>query len=281
MFEYKIDGPALKDGIPIHIAASALDNFQSIVDKTFLVSIGAKRLSAKDRERFQLKASKFSQGSLTTVFDIMLSGVQLILPFAGSLGPQNIWDYTKDTFAFLKLVCSSVQNEERPTYQFNNNGNVVVNTGNTTNNFYAPVIQIGELALPSYQSLAHLIDPQTIDFISAGIKDSVNPDIFLGKDDKNIFDIPTRIEKDSINLDCEIFDFNKYKNIGKISIKDKNQAIPIGEYNFTISGAQNNIDYIYSMLKPSVKVICNIEMESNPFGGEDKVYKLHIIGISP
>lgn len=279
MFEYKIDGPALKDGIPIHIAASALDNFQSILDKTFLVSIGSKRLSAKDRDRFQLKATKFTQGSLITDFDIVFAGVQLILPFAGSLGPQNIWDYTKDTFTFLKLVCGSVQNDEKPTYQYNNNGDVAVKTGDTINNFYGTVIQIGELALPSYQSLAHLIDPQKLDHISAGPKESIKPDIVLGKDDKNIFNIPTRIETDSIALNCEIFDFNKYKNNGKLSVKEVNQAIPIGEYNFTIAGTQNNVDYIYSMLKSSVSVICNVEMESNPFGGDDKVNTLHIIDV--
>ena len=78
---------------------------------------------------------------------------------------------------------------------------------------------------------------------------------------------------------CEIYDFNKYKNVGKLSVKAKNQPVHIGEYNFTISGSQNNIDYIYSMLKPEVELICLIEMESNPFGN-DKVYKLHITGVN-
>ena len=78
---------------------------------------------------------------------------------------------------------------------------------------------------------------------------------------------------------CEIYDFNKYKNVGKLSVKTKNQPVPIGEYSFTISGSQNNVDYIYSMLKPQVELICLIEMESNPFG-DDKVHKLHITGVN-
>jgi hypothetical protein len=280
MFEYKIDGPALKNGVPIHIASSALDSFQSIVDKTFLVSIGSKRLSAKDRERFQLRVSRFEQGSLLTYFDIALAGVQMTIPFVGTLGSQNIWTFTKDTFTFLKIVCESVQNDKKPTYEYKNNGDVKVITGDTTNHFHGPVIQIGEMALPNYQALAHLIDPKKVDHISAGQKDSNTPDIFIGENDKHIFDIPTKIEKTPVNINCEIFDFNKYKNVGKLSIKDEGQAISVGEYNFMISGSQNSIDYIYSMLKPSVTVICNVEMEANPFGGDDKVHKLHIIGVN-
>jgi hypothetical protein len=97
-------------------------------------------------------------------------------------------------------------------------------------------------------------------------------------DEPEIFDIPTRIEEETVRLLCEIYDFNKYKNVGKLSVKTKNQPVPIGEYSFTISGSQNNVDYIYSMLKPQVELICLIEMKSNPFG-DDKVHKLHITGV--
>lgn len=278
MLEYKIDGPALKDGIPLHIAAASLDYFQAVLDKTYLISVGSKKMSGRDRNIFQLKASSFYRGSLLTNFEIILTGAQLALPFIGTLGPQNIWEYTKDTFSFLKAVCGAVQKGEKPQYVFQNNGDVTVKTGDTVNNYYAPVIQIGELALPSYQNLAHLIDPKKLEEISAGKSDQEIPDIFIGENDRDIFDIPTRIEEEAVRLLCEIYDFNKYKNVGKLSVKTKNQPAPIGEYNFTISGSQNNVDYIYSMLKPEVELICLIEMESNPFG-DDKVHKIHITGV--
>ena len=279
MLEYKIDGPALRDGIPLHIAAASLDYFQAVLDKTYLIAVGSKKMSGRDRNVFQLRASSFSRGSLLTNFEIVLTGAQLTLPFIGTLGPQNVWEYTKDTFNFLKVVCGAVQKGEKPQYVFQNNGDVTVKTGNTVNNYYGTVIQIGELALPSYQNLAHLIDPKKLDEISAGQSEQEKPDIFIGKNDRDIFDIPTRIEEETVRLLCEIYDFNKYKNVGKLSVKNKNQPVPIGEYNFTISGSQNNVDYIYSMLKPQVELICLIEMESNPFG-DDKVHKLHITGVN-
>ncbi|WP_200348912.1 hypothetical protein [Halochromatium glycolicum] len=280
MHEFKIAGPALDDGVPIHLAVAALDNFQSIVDKSYLVLAGSQRMSGIDREIFQLRAKQFTNGSLLTYFEIALHGIQLSLPFVSSFGPQNLWDYTRDSFFFLQSVCSAVQAGEKPTYHFENDGNVAVHIGDSTHHYHGPVIQIGELALPSYQNLAHLIDPKKLSHISAKPKDQDKQDIYIGPDDRGKFDIPTRIEKDTQAIHCEIYDFNKYKNAGKLSVKRPQQAIPQGDYPFEIFGSQDHVEYIYSMLQPQVQLHCLVEMESNPFG-EDKVHKLHITGISP
>jgi len=276
--EFKIDGPKFKDGVPIHIAVQALDKFQSIVDKTYLVSSGSKKMMVKDREKYYLKATEFREGSLLTIFEIALQGVQLGLPLASQLGPQNIWDYTKETFNFLKLVCGAVQKGEKPSYEFNNNGDATVHIGDISHHYSGPVIQIAQLSLSSYQGLANLLEPNKLTEISAGVHEKSPRDIYLGEGDRGAFDIPTRIEKDTIHLKCEIFDFNKYKNIGKLSVSCEDQKIQPGEYNFTIFGDQDNVEYIYSMLKPEVGIVCLIEMESNPFGN-DKVNKLHITGV--
>jgi hypothetical protein len=276
--QFKIDGPALKEGVPIHLAVSALDNFQSIIDKTYLVATDSRKISPKEREKYFLKATEFKEGSLLTVFEIALIGVQLGLPLVSDLGPQNLWEYTKETFGFLKLVCGAVQSGEKPVYQFGNDGNVTVQTGDQEYHYHAQVIQIGQLSLANYQELAHLLDPKKLSEISAGKHNDTNPDLFLGANDKKIFDVPTRIEKETVELKCEIFDFNKFKNNGKLSVSIMGQEIPPGEYNFAIFGNQDNVDYIYSMLKPEVVLHCLIEMLSNPFG-EDNVHKLHITGV--
>lgn len=277
--EFYINGPALKEGVPIHLAVSALDSFQSIVDKSYLVATGSKKISPKEREKFYLKATEFKEGSLLTYFEIALAGVQLGLPLVTDFGPQNLWDYTKETFNFLKLVCGASQNGEKPVYQFNNEGDATVKVGDEEHHYNAPVIQIGQLVLPNYQDLAHLIDPKKLNEISAGRAKDKAPDIYLGANDKKAFDIPTRIEKETVELKCEIFDFNKYKNAGKLAVGVEGQEVPPGEYNFTIFGNQDNVDYIYSMLKSVVILNCLIEMLANPFG-EDTVHKLHVTGVS-
>ena len=277
--QFKIDGPALKDGVPVHLAVAALDNFQSIVDKSYLVATGLKKFSPKEREKFYLKATEFREGSLLTYFEIALNGVQLGLPLITGLGPQNLWDYTTETFDFLKLVCGAVQNNVKPTYVFNNDGDVEVFAGDIHHHYHAPVIQIGQLALPSYQDLAHLIDPKKLSEISAGTVKDQTQELYLGPNDKKAFDLPTRVEKETVELKCEIFDLNKYKNVGKLCVSSEGQEIPPGEYNFTIFGNQDNINYIYSMLKPEVILHCLAEMQPNPFGA-DTVHKLHITGVS-
>ena len=245
-----------------------------------MVLSGAKRLSAKDREIFYLRARSFKQGSLLTNFDIVLSGVQLALPFVGAFGPQNFWEYTKDSFSFLKNVCNAVQNNQKPTYEFNNEGDATVHIGDNHYHYHGPVVKIGELALPNYQDLAHLIDPLKVTTISSKPTNQERPDIYIGPKDRGMFDVPTRIERETVSLKGEIYDFNKYKNKGKLSVKSPGQSIPQGDYNFEIFGSQDNVEYIYSMLKPQVGLFCLIEMESNPFG-DDKVFKLHVTGVSP
>ena len=237
-------------------------------------------MTTRDREIFNLIASEFKAGSLLTQFEIVISGVQIALPFVSSFGPQNIWDYTKDSFNFLKLVCGAVQKGEKPTYEFNNEGDVTVHIGDTHHHYHSQVIQIGKIALPNYQNLAGMIDPKKLDHISANPVNQDEPDIYMGKNDGNMFDVPKRIEKETVSLRCEIYDFNKYKNIGKLSIAESGQPVPEGEYNFELFGSQDSVDYIYSMLKPQVDLHCLIEIESNPFG-EDKVHKLHITGVNP
>ena len=92
--QFKIDGPILKEGVPLPIAISALSSFQSIVDKTYLVTAEKSRITASEREKFYIKATEFKHGSLLTYFEIALQGVQLGLPLVSTLGPQNIWDLT-------------------------------------------------------------------------------------------------------------------------------------------------------------------------------------------
>ncbi|WP_417698067.1 hypothetical protein [Psychromonas sp.] len=276
--QFKINGENLEDGVPLHIAVTALDQFQKIVDKSYLGISGSRRITQKDRERFYIKTTEIKHGSLLTYFDIALQGVQLGLPLVSVYGPQNIWGATKDTFNFLKTVCAAVQNGQRPTYEFNNTGDAEVRIGDEVHNYNGTVIQIGKLALSNYQELAGMLCKKQLNEISAGSVKSEVMDIFLGPEDQYAFEVPTKLEKNTIELKCEVFDFNKYKNSGKLSVSETCQHVPIGEYKFSIFGNQDNIDYIYSMLKPVVILNCLVELALSPFGGEE-IHLLHVTGI--
>ncbi len=96
--------------------------------------------------------------------------------------------------------------------------------------------------------------------------------------DKNLFDLPSEIDNNPIELQCEIFDFNKFKNSGRLLVA-VGQSLSQGEYSFSIYGDQDNVNYIYSMLRSQVTVSCLKESRLNPFAGE-AVFRLHITGVT-
>ncbi len=276
--QFKIDGPIAKGGIPLPLALSALSNFQSIVDKSYLVISDKNRMTPSERERFYIRATEFRSGSLLTYFDIILHGVQLGLPLVSSLGPQNIWDLTRDSFNMLKLVCEGVRGGEVPKYQFNNGGNVNVSIGGNHFHFHPHVYQAAKSSLSNYQNLTHLLDKEKLSEISAGSRSGALNDIHLTESDRNIFDVPTKMQKETIELDCEIFNFDKYKNTGRLSVSMEGQAIPNGNYNFAIIGGQDSISYIYALLRTQIRLNCLVEDFVSPFG-EVSIHKLHIVDV--
>ncbi len=274
-FEFKLEGPIFREGVPIHIIIKAWENFQSIIDKTYLVATESNRITAKDRERYYLQAKEFKRSSFLTNFEIILAGVQLTLPIVGPLGPQNIWEFTKETFNFLKLICSGSSGDNSPEIEVKDSQHVSVHIGDTYQHFYGPIIPIAEKALPKYQDLAHMIEAGKLETISAGSLEK--PEINLKPEDRTLFDLPTFIDKDPTEVKCEIFDFNKFNNVGKLRVAS-GQPIPSGDYSFSIFGSQDNIDYIYSMLKPLVTIKCLVEKAKSPLGPE-LISHLHVTGL--
>jgi hypothetical protein len=278
-FVFKLDGPVLRSGVPIHLAIKAWDNFQSVIDKTYLTLTESQRISAKDRDTFFLRASQFEQGSFLTKFEIVISGVQVVMPFITTLGPQNLWEYTKEAFNFLKLACSFKGAENKPKIEISNSEHISLQMGDNHFHFNAPVFQIAEKSLTAYQDLAHMLEPGKLESISAGSR--VDPEILLRSDgqydDRKLFDLPTRLEDKAIELQCEIFDFNKFKNNGKLRIRTE-QPVPAGDYSFSILGDQDNVNYIYSMLKPLVSIKCFVEFVVNPLG-KNFISRLHITSV--
>ncbi len=154
--------------------------------------------------------------------------------------------------------------------------NVSVQTGDIHNHFHGPIIQIAEKSLPKYQDLAHMLEKGKIESISAGNQSS--PEMFLNLDDHQLFDFPKKTDDKPQVLNCEIFDFNKFRNIGKLRVSS-GQVIPKGDYSFSISGSQDNVNYIYSMLEPLVKISCLIERGNSPLGIE-QISHIYVLGLS-
>lgn len=149
-------------------------------------------MSARDRDAYQIRASAFRPGSFITDFQIALYGVQLALPLMNDLGLMNLWEYTKETFNFLKLVFATKDSGAKPKFEINKSQNVTVHVGDIHHHFHGTVIQIAEQSLPKYQELAHLLGWGKIERICAGTPEKYEMQLELK--DKTLFDVLTNIQ---------------------------------------------------------------------------------------
>lgn len=260
---FVMEGPAFEKNMPIHIVLAGLSELQNIIDRAYLVLSDRERISVRDREVFRLVAREFKRESFWSEIDICCVIGQMLLPFAQQITPKMVWDCTKDAFGFLKLIYSRRKHKEIPQMVKLENGTVNVCYGDQTFNYNAQVIQIGQQSHANYQNLTKLIEKEGVTKITVGTKEVA--DIRLGSEDKDLFDLPMDIMSEVVKLECDIFDFNKHRNVGKLAVSN-GQAVPEGEYLFSVAGDRDYVEFVESMLKSRVMVEAQTEMRQDELG---------------
>lgn len=274
--DFKMEGPVFDAGIPVPIMVDALGHVQGILDKTYLGLIDRKRLSQEERVRFYLQAQSVSHGSLLANLGIIYSGAQTVLPLFGALGPAGIWEYTKQTYEFLKFVFEAVRRKEAITYTWNSDRSVVhVNTGSQTQTFNGPVFNIGQLAVGNYQGLAHHLEAGKVTDIRLGRRETREIGISIAE--RDLFEFPSKVEEQAHKVHCEVFDFNKFENAGKLRVFSGG-TIPEADYRFQVIGRQDVSSYIEAMLHKQVRATCLQEVAENPISG-DRIVRLQVIAL--
>lgn len=276
-FKFKMEGPAFNEGIPLPVALSSLQEVQAIFDKTYLVLNGSHKFTKKDRDSFYLKTFNIKHGSLESDLQIIYEAAQYTLPAMAAYTPKDVWDFTQQGWDFLKFIYSLAAKGEKPMYEAKDNATINVFHGNNVKVYNAPVVKIGELSVNHWRALNHKLKKGHINNYSMG--SSEFPEISLSSELKNIFDTPTHIDKNPVEVSCDIFDFNKRSNAGKLTVKDGTE-ISEGDYSFTVVGDQDHIEYISSMAKPEIKAYVLKEVSIDPLG-ETKIKRLHIIEVHP
>ncbi|AXW51336.1 hypothetical protein CJO92_00700 [Ralstonia solanacearum] len=254
----------------------ALGDIQNIADKAYLVLSNRGRIAANDRKIFYLESRGIQHGSLSATLGIVVAGVQPMLPIISDLGPTGIWERTKEAFNLLKLVFSSKKAGMDVKISEVSGGMVNVNTGTQNITFSGPVLQIAKNALPHYEDLARLLEPQNINTIRLG-RDG-RADIELKENDRLLFDLPHEVQEDVRTLECEIYEFDKYEKQGRINVR-AGQQIEKGEYKFNVVGGQESSEYIEAMLHRQVRVICHEEIVDHPLLGR-KIARLQVIKVA-
>lgn len=272
-----MEGPIFEEGIPLPIALSSLQDVQSIFDKTYLVLSGGKKITKRDRDIFYLKTFDIKHGSLESDLQVVYEVAQYTLPVIAAYAPNDILSLTQQSWEFLKYIYGLASKGEKPMYEAKDNATINVYNGDNIKVYNAEVVNIGKLSVNNWRSLNHKLKKGQIDEYSLGT--AGDPEIILNSESKKIFDNPSHIEKESVEISCDIFDFNKRKNSGKLCVTDSS-IVPKGDYSFSVIGSQDRIEYIASMARPEIKAIVLREVSIDPLG-DTKIIKLHIIEVHP
>jgi hypothetical protein len=273
-----MNGPIFNEGLPIPITTKSLENVQSIFDKSYLVLANKTRMSPSERSSFYLKSNGVIKGSLSTDLGLVFTAAQVTLPIISNLGPTGVWEYTVQAFELLKLIFEAKKDGERIEINHTSDGSLVnVNTGTQNITFNGPVLAIASAALPNYEFFSKLLSDEKVTSISLG--KSARPEIHLDVKDHKLFELPSEISEERHELNCEIFEFDKYEGAGSLSVFDE-QSITKGEYRFDVIGQQNMNDYIEAMLRRHVKVVCLEEVVDHPVVGR-KIISLKVVNVKP
>lgn len=272
-----MNGAAFKRGIPVHLLLQGFESSQIIFDRAYLGLSGRTRFTFEERQKFFLLTEGVEHSSLNSWMELVLTGVQMSFPVLGSLGPSGIWEYSKQAYELLKFAYAAVKNGGQPTYQNNGDGILTVNNGTQTNIYNAPVYNIARASQRVYVEMAKNVTSGSIDSFSLTERNSQNG-IRIAQDEAAFFDIPSIIDPQPLELECEIFDFNKFEDSGKLRIFD-GQALPMKDYRFSVVGDQADQTYIQAMLRRAVRVTCLREVVVDPLA-QEKIVRLQVLKVT-
>jgi hypothetical protein len=148
-------------------------------------------------------------------------------------------------------------------------------SGGVTNVYNAAVFQIADNSQRIYVDVAKQINKGGVDQFS--LTDSQGTGLRLTTTEAAYFDTASVIDSTPIKIECEIFDFNKFEDTGKLRVIEP-QELPPNDYRFTVVGNQAEHGYIEAMLRKSVKVTCLREVTLDPLKGE-KIVRLQVLSV--
>ena len=283
--ELRIDGKAFneEEGYNLYLLSKSLENFNSLLEKSYLTIANRQRMSTKDRELMKIKALDIRSGSFIADISItLLQTAPALLPIFTSQTPESIWHLTKNGILYLKAVLeenakggSFMTNIDENTGNvnvFNNRGDVIIN------NVHPDVFTYVEKAETNIENLTRMIDPK-VGFDGIDIKDKNDREdkLFLGVKDKRLFEQKTKIEKDPITFYGEMYNIDGDDFKGKVRVYESKEEIEPGEYNFNVLNKDRDI--LRKSFLTHKKITALKETVFDPVTLKKKIIRLRIIDI--
>ncbi|HEY6872395.1 MAG TPA: hypothetical protein VI298_06690 [Geobacteraceae bacterium] len=262
--EFKIEGPAFREEMPLHDILAGLQEFQSILDRSYLAVINGHRMFARDRYNFNIQVNEFKRGSFAADLQLVCLAAAQTLPNFPGIQIKDIWDVAKNAYDFLKLLATKRSEGIEPeiTIGGDNLAPIIVGNNITISNV---VFAAADRAEPNFKKLTSLIQKGHIDTISTLSAD--NYGIVVTESDKKLFNPKTIIDREMFTIECNIIRYDKFSKRGKLFVYD-NQDIPPKEYQFKQVRAGDSNRLIMAMAKERVTIEVHKEIEVHTSGVE-------------
>jgi len=274
-YKFEMEGRAFDEGDRLDKVAAGLTALQHVFDGQYRALSDKKRLSERDRDFFQVRITRYEDGSFIAYVGAIYSGLQIALPFIYET--SNIWGLTKNAFEFLKAIYEAAHNNKKTQISQDGVGNTVVITGDTRQTFNGPVYQIGTQIISGLRAFDDLLEGDEVKRIALSRPDC-EPIVEMTSQMKGLFFPPVTIDETPIKIRCDVYDFNKYDNVGKVKVVP-DQPIPSGNYKFKNIGDQSVEDFILSMTETQVTLNCLIKYEHDPLS-ETKISEILVMQVA-
>jgi hypothetical protein len=276
-FKFEMKGRAFEDGDRLDKVVAGLSGIQHFFDGTFKAITDRSRVSKRDREFYHVVIREYHDGSFIAYLGMVLTGIQPVLPFVSNIAtPDNVWAATHQAFEFIKKLYSLARNNQEYSIQQDGDHNAAIVHGDQKYIYNGPVIHIGKIIIGSLRELDDVLEGDEVDSIR--LEGPTKESLELLVEDKGQFYPPVTVREEPINIRCDVFDFNKYENIGRAAVP-VNEGIPQGNYKFRNIGSQDVEEFILSMTETSVKIRCLIKFEHDPLA-EKKISELLVLSIA-
>lgn len=276
----ELQGNGTVDSFDLRAFSILMFNFITAVDNTHCVLAKQERLSNEKRNELQIHATDIARGSIHIDFDLVIAAAQMIAPLLGWVNPYSIWQYTVQSYNFLKAAGKSMRKGVTPNVQITESPGALTILGNE--NLIVVDSGIAAAAARNQEVYRILSDEMEQEGISSmRIKPRDNKDEFdhfeLSYEDKGIFSNSSFVDENPTTFDANILSLDKERLSGRLHTLAA-QSIPEGTYSFKAIGDQDQAIYINALSKTQVKIIGLTENVLDNVSGL-KIKRIQIIKI--
>jgi hypothetical protein len=271
---FTLDGPKLKEAVPLLDVLVSLQEFHYIIDKAYLSTTKSKRISSNDRKYYSIIATDFKKGSFITELQLFAVATVQTLPNIPGATYKDIWTVAKGSYDFLKALAEKRSGGVEPIINITGNVNAPIIIGNQIT-ISETVFNSADRSEPNFKKITSVIKPGEIDLISSFDSDGVGFE--LTEKDKNLFNPKTTLDKEVFTIECDIYKYDKISRAGRMQVFER-QSIPPREYPFKPVRSSDSYLFIQAMAKRSVKVNVMKEIEIHTTGVE-RIAALRVVSI--